>query len=126
MCAAVFATPKIINSSASEVCTSINDSVKIHCSFNASTMDGATIVVWLKDSIVISGYDNETRPVEGMDNVIISILKIENFTHGNQGEYACYCYYNQSIVTSDKLVTSDQAKANIHTDCDSGKGKDGL
>ena len=86
-------------------------------------MDGATIVVWLKDHSVISGYDNETRPVEGEDNVMISILKIENFTHDDQGEYACYCYYNRSIVTFDELVTSDQATANIHTDCDSGKGK---
>ena len=42
-------------------------------------MDGATIVVWLiiKDHsvIIISGYDNETRPVEGVDNVIISKLR---------------------------------------------------
>ena len=88
-------------------------------------MDGATIVVWLKDQSVISGYDNETRPVQGENNVIISILNIENFTLEDQGEYTCYCCYNQSMVTSDELVTSDQATANIHTDC-SDKGRDGL
>ena len=49
-------------------------------------------------------YENETRPVEGMDNVLISILKIENFTHEDQGKYSCYCYYNQSMVTSDNLL----------------------
>ena len=104
---AVVTSPKIINSSDSEVCVPINDSVKIYCTFSASTMDGATIVVWLKDHLVISGYDNETRPVRGEDNIIISILNIKNFTHEDRREYTCYCYYNQSIVTSDELVTSD-------------------
>ena len=85
-------------------------------------MDGATIVVWLKDQSVIRGYDNEIRPVEGEDNVIISILHIKKFTHKDQGEYTCYCYYNRSIVTSDKPVTSDQATINVHTDCDSEEG----
>ena len=36
MCADVFTTPKIVSSSDSEVCGSVNDSVKIHCSFNAA------------------------------------------------------------------------------------------
>ena len=120
---AVFNTPKIINSSANEVCATLNDSVKIYCTFNASTIDGATIVVWLKDHTVISGYDNETRPVE--DNVILSILNFESFTREDQGEYSCYCYYNQNMVTSDNLVTSDQATVNVHIDCASGKGKPG-
>ena len=119
---AVLTTPKIINSSDSEVCASINDSVKIYCSFNASTMDGVTIVVWLKDHSVISGYDNETRPVQGKDNVIISSLNIVNLTD-HQGKYTCYCYYNQNIVTSNKLFSSDQATVNVQTDCATGKGK---
>ena len=29
------------------------------------------------------------------------------------------------MVTSDNLVISDQATANVHTDCASGKGKTG-
>ena len=119
-------TPKIINSSDSEVYVTINDSVKMHCSFNASTLDKTTIVVWLKDQSVISGYDNETRPVEGEDNVIISILNIKNFSYKDQGEYACYCYYNRSIVKSHKLVNSDQATFNVHADFDNDKSKDKL
>ena len=85
-------------------------------------MDGATIAVWLKDHSILSGYDNETRPVE--DNIIISILYIENFTHEDQREYSCYCYYNQSMVTSDNLITSDQAMVIICMDCASEKGTD--
>ena len=94
--------PKIISRSDIEVCATINDSVKIHCSFNASTIDGATIIVWLKDQSKLSGYDNETRHVEGVDNVIISILNIKNFSYKDQGEYTCYSYYDQKIVKSDK------------------------
>ena len=119
----MFTIPKIINSTASEVCATLNESIKIYYTFNASTVDGATIVVWLKDHSVISGYDNETRPVE--DNVMLSILNIESVTHEDQGEYTCYCYYNQNMVTSDNLVISDQATVNVHIDCASGKGKTG-
>ena len=87
-------------------------------------MDRATIAMWLKDQSKLSGYDNETRPVEGVDNVIKSILHIKNFTHEDQGNYTCYCYYNRSIVTSDKLVTSDQATINVHAaDSDNNKSK---
>ena len=85
-------------------------------------MDGATIVVWLKDQSVISGYDNETRSVEGDNNVLTSVLHIKNFTLKDQGDYTCYCYYNRSIVTSDKPVTSDQATINVYTDCDTEEG----
>ena len=126
----MFTAPKIINSSASEVCATLNDSVKIYCTFNASTIHRATIVVWLKDHTVISGYDNETNPVGGKDNVLSSVLYMKRFTHEDQGEYSCYCYYNQSIVTSTKPVTSDHATVNIHTDCSatgkSEKSKDKL
>ena len=123
---AVLTIPKIISSSGSEVCTTINDDVSVSCSFNASTLDGATIVVWLKDYSAISGYDNETRPVQGVDNVVISILHIKHLSYEDQGKYTCYCYYNRSMVTSDNLVTSDQATVMVHTDCASGKSKDEL
>ena len=118
----VVTAPKIINSSDSEVCASVNDSVKIYCTFNASTKDGATIVVWLKDHSVISGCDNETGPVQGVNNVIISILNLKNLTH-HQGKYTCYCYYNQSIVMSNKPISSDHTTINVHTDCATGKVK---
>ena len=120
----MFTAPKIINSSASEVCATLNDSVKIYCTFNTSTIDGATIVVWLKDHTVINGYDNETNPVGGKDNVLSSVLYMKRFTHEGQGEYSCYCYYNQSIVTSTRPVTSDHATVNVHIDCSTtGKGE---
>ena len=70
-------SPKIISSSSNEVCAIVNDSVSLHCTFNASTMEGATIVVWLKNQSEITGYDNETRPVQGEDNVLVSILNMK-------------------------------------------------
>ena len=78
---------KIINSSGSEVCAAINDNVSLHCTFNTSTMEGATIVVWLKDQLEITGYDNETKRVSGEDNVLLSTLYIKSFSHDDQGDY---------------------------------------
>ena len=113
---AVINTPKIISSD-SEVCAVENDNVSLHCLFNAATMDGVTIVLWLKDNLNISGYDIEIRVVEGKNNEIISTLHIRNFTHKDQGEYTCYCYYNQSLVTSHKVVTSDEATMLLKANC---------
>ena len=110
-------SPKIISSSSSEVCAIVNDSVSLHCTFIAATMEGATIVVWLKDQSEITGYDNETEHVPGEDNVLVSILHMKIFRLEDQGEYTCYCYYNQSIVKSDKPVTSDNTTFNVHTNC---------
>ena len=86
-------------------------------------MEGATIVVWLKDKIEITGHDNETKPVKGVDNELMSILNIKHFSHDDQGDYTCYCYYNKSIVTSHNIVTSDQATLHVYTDCSHSKGK---
>ena len=87
-------------------------------------MEGATIVVWLKDHSVISGYDNETSPVPGKDNEVLSILNINKFSHEDQGRYTCYCYYNESLVKSDKQITSDQAVAFVHPDCSAKESKE--
>ena len=120
--AAVLNTPKILSSSAGDICTTINSNESLHCLFNAATMEGATIVVWLKDQSVISGYDNETRPVPGKEDEVISILNVKNISQEDQGRYTCYCYYNKSIVMSDKPVISDQAVASVHLDCSESKG----
>lgn len=123
-CTAVLTTPKIISSFGSEVCATLNTSVSLHCLFNAATMKGTTIVVWLKDHSEISGYENETRPVQGKDNELISILHIINFSHEDQGKYTCYCYYNRGTVTSDQTIISDQVTTYVHTNnCDGGKSK---
>ena len=71
-------SPIIISSSSNEVCATVNDSVSLHCTFSTATMEGATIVVWLKGQSEITGYDSETRPVQGEDNVLVSILSIKN------------------------------------------------
>ena len=122
-CTAVLNTPKIISSSGDDICATINSSESVHCLFNAATMEGATIVVWLKDHSEISGYDNETRPIPGKDDEVMSILNIKKFSHEDQGRYTCYCYYNKSIVTSDKTVISDQAVAFVHPDCSANESK---
>ena len=111
--AAVLTAPKVISSSDNEIFTAINKSVSLYCLFNAATLDGATIVVWLKDRSKLSGYENDTRPVEGEDNQLISILQI-SVSREALGTYTCYCYYNRTMVTSDKPVRSDEAKITIH------------
>ena len=115
--------PKIINSSGNEVCIAINGNVSLHCTFNTFTMEGATIVVWLKDQSEITGYDNETKHVSGEDSVLLSTLYIKSFSHDDQGDYTCYCYYNKSIVTSNNTITSDQATVYVYTDCQDKKSK---
>ena len=119
----VLTIPKIINNLDNEVCAAINDNVSLHCTFNASTMEGATIVVWLKDQSEITGYDNETKRVPGEDNVLLSTLYIQGFSHDDQGDYTCYCYYDKSTVISDNTITSDRATVYVYTDCQDKKSK---
>ena len=117
----VISAPKIMKSSRGDICTTINSSESLHCLFNATTMEGVTIVVWSKDKSEISGYDNKTVPVSGENNEVLSKLNIKNISHKDEGTYTCYCKYNSSIVTSDKLISSDNAVMFVNTDC-SGKG----
>ena len=115
--------PKIISSSSNEICATVNKSVSLPCEFNTSTMEGATIVVWLKDQSEVTGYDIETRPVQGKDNVLVSVLNMKKFKLKDQGEYICYCYYNQSMVKSDKPISSGNITFNVHTNCPATESK---
>ena len=121
-------TPKIIDNSNNKICKTVNDSVSLYCLFNTDTMKGATIVVWLKDHSELTDYNNDTRRVQGEDDKLISVLKIRRVSDDDQGIYNCYCYYNRSIVTSDKTVRSNQAAMylNVGTDCSAEKGIDQL
>lgn len=83
-------------------------------------MKGATIVKWLKDHSELTGYDNETRPVYGEDDKLISILKLRSVSKDDQGTYICYCYYNTSILTYHKKVKSNQAAMYLYVDTDCG------
>ena len=117
-------TPKIIDNSNNEICTTVNNSVSLYCLFDTDTMKGATIVVWLKDHSELTGYDNDTRHVQGEDDKLISVLKIKRVSNEDQGTYTCYCYYNRSVVTSEKPIRSNQAAMylNVATDCSAEKG----
>lgn len=102
-------TPEIIGSSNDQICTTFGDSVSLYCLFNAIMVEGVTIVVWQRNHQKISGY--ETRPVQGEDNQLKSILQITSITQEDTGIYTCYCKYNEDMVKFEKpsQITSDRA-----------------
>ena len=112
----VLIPPKVTSSSDSKVCSTTSN-VTLYCSFTAAIMEGVTVIVWEKDGLKIDGYDNETEPVQGRDNELISTLHINNFSYEDQGEYTCHCFYNESLVRSHEPITSDQAKIYVEANC---------
>ena len=126
---AIFDAPKIIGISSSANCVGDdNTSVSLKCSLTAVTMEGVTIVVWLKDDLKIQNQDHyeiKSGPVHGKVNEIESTLTINSFTIEDQGTYTCYCYYNSSLIVSkpDIPITSNKKSITQRTDCGKRKGQ---
>ena len=109
----VFDFPKLINSSGYYVLAEINDTISLQCQFRAAVE--VTVVVWLKDNIPINNTDHHktiatTNP--GVSNLIISNLYINGATTKDQGVYRCYCYYSDSVVSTNQII-SDYASFNV-------------
>ena len=91
----------------------LNDTISLQCQFRAAVE--VTIVVWLKDNILINDtkhYKILTDTNPGQDNLIISNLYINGATTEDQGVYECYCYYSRMVISS-KQIISDHATFNV-------------
>jgi len=115
--AAVFDVPSVVKSSDSSITAHINDSKALQCQFNAPTLQGVTIVVWMKgDMSIVSSehYTIVTSSKPGHDSLLVSQLTINSITSADQGRYSCYCYYNTSLVKSSKQITSNEKTFRVY------------
>ena len=81
------------------------------------------MVVWLKDNLPVKNtqhYNIITTTNPGEDDLIVSNLNINTITSEDEGTYTCYCYYNRTMVTSNKYVVSNEVFTTLHF----GKGLD--
>jgi len=82
--------------------------------------------MWLKDNSTIENQDSYkimTGPAHGKDNQIESTLMVYNFTNEDQGTFTCYCYYNTSLIMTNKRAIFDKKSVKLHTNCAIQKGK---
>jgi len=89
----------------------LNDSTFLQCRVQAPI--GVTIIVWLKDDIPVKNtehYTIITTTNPPRDNYIVSNLYINSVTKKDEGIYACYCYYNTTMVTSRRPIISRHLK----------------
>ena len=78
----------------------------LQCKFIASTIPEVAVVVWEKNSIQLSNsslYNIIQNSIP--EDQVISILTINSSDY--YGTYTCYCYYNNSLVTSTKTFRSN-------------------
>ena len=104
--------PNILKDDNKHFKVKLNETVTFQCKIQAPTMDGVTIVVWLKNNWPIQDtehYKINTTTNPGVEDLIISDLSINAFTGHDQGIYTCYCYYNRTMVTTSKPVLSNYA-----------------
>ena len=79
------------------------------CKFNASTLQGTTVVVWKKNNMELQ---NSSRYIIVQSNnpesedLVVSTLTINSSDY--YGTYSCYCFYNNSLVKSTKPITSNE------------------
>ena len=93
--------------------------IMLQCQFNASTlkvhMYKVTVVAWKRNNIQLSNsslYDI----IQGSssEDVVVSTLMINSTDY--YGTYTCYCYYNNTLITSSKPIISNQNSLTLDPD----------
>ena len=86
----------------------------LRCQFNASTLQGTTVVVWKKNNMELQ---NSSRYIIAQSNnpefedLVVSTLTINSSDY--YGTYSCYCFYNNSLVKSTKPITSNEVSITL-------------
>ena len=86
----------------------------LQCLFNASTLQGVTVVVWKRNNVKLhnsSHYIITQNYNPELEDLVTSALTINSSDY--HGTYSCYCYYNSSLVKSTKLITSNEASITL-------------
>lgn len=81
---------------------------KFQCHFRASTIEYVTIIKWFKDEYIITNttkYQVIQRPDSQKDNVMFSVLNVLGVSKDDEGNYSCYCYYNETILDEFRIDT---------------------
>ena len=63
-----------------------------------------TIVQWLRNGLLISTFEHCEAEI---GDELMSALTIINVTKKDEGNYTCFGFYNSSIVTTKKIITSN-------------------
>ena len=92
--------------------------IMLQCQFNASAIPGVTVGVWKRNDMQLfnaSLYQISQESGPGVEDQVISTLTI-NSSNNYYGTYTCYCYYNRSLVTSSKPITSDSNSLTLESE----------
>ena len=74
-----------------------HDSVHFECHFNASMIPYLALCRWEKDGDDASNGEKSQIIEPGFKNHLICRFTIKSVSVTDEGKYACYCYYNESL-----------------------------
>ena len=89
----------------------IHTTVQFQCHFKASTIKYLTATEWFKDEDITPITNTSKHQIIQVsdpekDNTIFSELSISNVSGSDQGNYSCYCYYNETVLNEYYINTA--------------------
>ena len=92
------------------------EGIHFECHFNSSLIKYLAICEWLKDGDPTSNGDKWQIIEPGFENHLICGFNITSVSVDDEGNYSCYCYYNESFreqlhIPEDEELRSQFGKA---------------
>ena len=77
--------------------TDVKEHERVHfeCRFNASMIPYLALCGWKKDGVDVNS--GEISQPEFKNHYLICGFTVNNASAADQGNYSCYCYYNESF-----------------------------
>ena len=113
MCVVIIEKPRLISGPANAIGVKEHDSVHFECHFNASLIPYLALCRWEKDGKDANNGEKSQPVFE--NQVLICGFTINSVSAADEGNYICYCFYNESFreQLNFENITSQYGKAEL-------------
>ena len=87
------------------------ESVRFECHFNSSLIKYLAVCDWLKDGDPAMNGDKWQDTEPGFENHLICGFNITRVSMVDEGNYSCYCYYNESFKEQLHIPKSEEIRS---------------
>lgn len=93
----VIEQPRLTNGPTNAIGVKEHENICFECHFNSSLIQYLAICEWLKNGDPVSHGVKWQSTEPGFENRLICGYNIDDVSIVDEGNYSCYCYYNNSF-----------------------------
>ena len=109
--AVIIERPRLTSGPSNVIGVTEHESIHFECHFNSSLIQYLAICEWLKDGDPAVNGNKWQTTEPGFENHLICGFNINSASFADEGNYSCYCYYNESFREQLHIPKQDEIRS---------------